>query len=275
MELEAVEAAWGSGARVTRYPALAGLRIGCVQYLNSKPLIHDYDGPVVFDHPSGLARELAAGRLDAALVPIFEVLRDPHYLLADDVAIACDGPVYSVFLAHRGPLAEVRTIALDPASLTSAHLLQVLLAEFHGLRPQCIDARESHGKAAAELLIGNQAIDFRLADNGQHQLLDLGAEWKRCTGLPFVFAAWALRAEFPNPHAVAEDFRRLKRAGLAQIDTIVAADAQHPPGLSHRYLTEHIRFDLGEREKAAIKRFAELLGRHGFIANAPPRMKFV
>ena len=54
---------------------------------------------------------------------------------SDDVAIACDGPVFSVFLAHRGPLAEVRRIALDPASLTSVHLLRVLLAEFHGLRP--------------------------------------------------------------------------------------------------------------------------------------------
>lgn len=258
-----------------RYPALAGLRIGCVQYLNSKPLIHDYDGPVVFDHPSGLARELAAGNLDAALVPIFEVLRDPHYFLVDDVAIACDGPVYSVFLAHHGPLAEVRTIALDPASLTSVHLLQVLLAEFHGLRPECVDARKVAGAADAELLIGNQAIDFRLADRGQHQLLDLGAEWKRCTGLPFVFAAWALRADLPDLQAVAADFRRLKGEGLKQIDAIVAVDAVHPADLSRRYLTEHIHFDLGENEKRAIAQFAALLARHRFIPADPSPPEFL
>lgn len=249
------------------YPALRGLRIGCVQYLNSKPLIHDYDGPVVFDHPSGLARDLAAGRLDAALVPIFEVLREPRYLVADGVAIACDGPVFSVFLAHRGPLAEVRTIALDPASLTSVHLLQVLLAEFHGLRPICRDAREC-ADADAQLLIGNQAIDFRLADRGQHQLLDLGAEWQRCTGLPFVFALWALRRDLPGADAVAEALRALKDAGRAAIAAIVAGDKTHDPGMSTRYLTEHIRFDLGDREKVAIARFGELLVKHRLLRAA-------
>jgi chorismate dehydratase len=253
---------------VTPYPALRGLRIGCVQYLNSKPLIHDYDGPVVFDHPSGLARDLAAGKLDAALVPIFEVLRGPGYFVADGVAIACDGPVFSVFLAHRGPLAEVRTIALDPASLTSAHLLQVLLAEFHGLHPRYVDAR-SGADADAQLLIGNQAIDFRLADAGQHELLDLGAEWKRCTGLPFVFAVWALRPDLANPGELAEDFRALKSAGLAAIPAIVAADPTHNPVLSTRYLEEFIRFDLGPLEKDAIASFGKLLVKHRFLSATP------
>jgi predicted solute-binding protein len=245
-----------------------------VKYLNSKPLIHGYDGPVVFDHPSGLARDLAGGRLDAALVPIFEVLRGPRYLVADSVAIACDGPVFSVFLAHRGPLAEIQTIALDPASLTSAHLLQVLLAEFHSQRPQCVDARKA-GEADARLLIGNQAIDFRLADGGQHQLLDLGAEWKRCTGLPFVFAAWALRPNLRDPGAVATDFRRLKHTGLGAIPEIAAADKSHSRELSERYLSEYIRFDLGAEEKAAIARFAGLLARHGFIPPKTDALEFV
>ena len=259
---------------MTRHPALAGLRIGCVQYLNSRPLIHDYDGPVVFDHPSGLARELAAGRLDAALVPIFEVLRDPRYAVVDGVAIASEGPVFSVFLAHRGPLAAIRTIALDPASLTSAHLLQVLLAEYHGLRPRCADARTLAEPADAALLIGNQAIDFRAADAGAHSLLDLGAEWTRCTGLPFVFAVWALRPGLADAPAVAGDFRRLRQAGLGRLEEIVATDA-HPPEFARRYLTEHIRFGLGEREKAAIARFAGLLVRWGFIGSGGAPLRYV
>lgn len=258
----------------SRYPALTGLRIGCVQYLNSKPLIHAYDGPVVFDHPSGLARDLAAGRLDAALVPIFEVLRGPRYFVADGVAIACDGPVFSVFLAHQKPLSEIRTIALDPASLTSVHLLQVLLAEFRGLHPQYVDARKC-ADADAHLLIGNQAIDFRLADAGHHQLLDLGAEWKRCTGLPFVFAIWALRSDLPNLRAVAEAFRALKATGLPAIPAIAAAEKTHPRELSERYLTEHIRFDLGAREKSAITRFGGLLAKHRFIPGEPRPLEFV
>ena len=254
----------------TAWPALAKLRIGCVQYLNAKPLIHGYDGPVVFDHPSALARDLSLGKLDVALVPIFEALRDPRYLIADGVAIASDGPVFSVFLAHRGPLEKVRTIALDPASLTSVHLLQVLLAEHHGLHPQCVDAATFHGEADAELLIGNQAIDFRLSHGATHHFLDLGEEWKRCTGLPFVYAPWLIRNNLPSAHAVAGELRTLGRAGVARIDEIVRTETFRDADFRRQYLTHHIRFDLGEREKAGIAKFRELLGKHGFI-NADAR----
>ena len=259
---------------MTRYPALSALRVGCVQYLNARPLIHGYVGPVTFDHPAGLARDLASGSLDVALVPIFEALRHPRYLLADGIAIASDGPVFSVFLAHRGPLAEVRSIALDPASLTSIHLLQVLLAEYHGLHPKLGPLSAFPGAADAVLLIGNQAIDFRERDAGTHQLLDLGAEWKRRTGLPFVYAPWLLRADLPNAPAVAAELRALKRHGLAHLADIVRADS-HNPALSERYLTQHIRFDLGRREKAGIEKFRELLTAHGFIPASSAPLRYV
>ncbi len=256
------------------YPALAGLRIGCVQYLNSKPLIHGYDGPVVFDHPSGLARDLVAGKLDVALVPTFEALRHPHYTLAEGVAIASDGPVYSVFLAHRGPLAEVRTIALDPASLTSAHLLQVLLREYHGLCPELLERSAFPDAAEAVLLIGNQAIEFRERDHGAHQILDLGEEWRRCTGLPFVFAPWLLRPGLPHAAAVADDLRALRKFGVMQLEDIVRNEPREP-AFTRRYLTEHIRFDLGEREKFGIARYRELLAKYGFITDATTPLRYV
>lgn len=266
---------------MTRYPALRALRVGCVQYLNAKPLIHGYDGSVAFDHPSGLARALAAGALDVALVPTFEALRHPRYLLADGVAIASDGPVFSVFLAHRGPLAEVRTIALDPASLTSVHLLQVLLAEYHGLRPQLLKSSALPSDADAALLIGNQAIDFRASEDcrpsragGALQILDLGAEWKRCTGLPFVFAPWLLRPGLPHAAEVADSLRRLRREGLYRLEEIIAAEPRDP-AFTRRYLTQHIRFELGAREKAGIEKFRELLVKHGFIAASDEPLRYV
>lgn len=256
------------------YPALAGLRIGCVQYLNSKPLIHGYDGPVVFDHPSGLARNLIAGKLDAALVPAFEALRHPHYTLVEGVAIASDGPVHSVFLAHRGPLAEVRRIALDPASLTSVHLLQALLREYHGLCPELLELSAFPAQADAVLLIGNQAIDFREREVGAHQILDLGAEWQRCTGRPFIFAAWLLRPGLRHAAEVADDLRTLRDYGVAHLDEIIRAEPRAPE-FTRRYLTQHIRFDLGEREKAGIARFRELLVKHGFIDDAITPLRYV
>ena len=251
--------------------ALRGLRIGCVQYLNSRPLICAYDGAVVFDHPSSLARMLAAGELDAALVPVFEAVRDPRYLLVDDVAVACDGPVFSVFLAHRGELRDVRSVALDPASLSSANLLRVLLVEFHDLRPAF------GGSGEARLLIGNQAIEFRRAEEGKSgwQFLDLGAEWKRCTGLPFVFAVWAVRAATADAPAVADAFRRLKDAGLAQIPELIARENFGDEEMRRRYLTECLRFDIGPRGREALALYRALLAKHRLIAGHSAPLEFI
>ncbi len=256
--------------KTKNYPALAAVRVGCVQYLNSKPLIYGADFPVRFDHPSGLARDLVAGTLDVALVPVFEALLHPPWLAVDDVAIACDGPVYSVYLAHRGPLAEVRRIALDPASRTSVHLLKVLLAEFLQLLPDYVLASDE-----AQLLIGNQAIDFRLANPTGWHFLDLGAEWKRCTGLPFVFALWLMRPSLPNAGAIAEELRAIKHAGSAHIPEIVAADEEHPAAVTRRYLTEFIRFGFAAREKAGLARFRELLEKHALIPSGGAALRFV
>ena len=250
--------------------ALRGLRIGCVQYLNSRPLICAYDGPVIFDHPSALARMLAAGELDAALVPTFEAVRDPNYLLVDDVAVACDGPVYSVFLAYRGELRDVRSIALDPASMSSANLLRVLLAEFHGAHP----AFGSSG--GAQLLIGNQAIEFRRAqgENSAWHFLDLGEEWKRCTGLPFVFAVWALHAGTNDASAVADAFRKLKDAGCARIPELIAQEDFGDEEMRRRYLTEWLRFGIGPQGREAVELYRRLLAKHRLIAGSTETPRF-
>jgi chorismate dehydratase len=251
------------------WAALRKLRIGCVKYLNSRPLICTYDGPVVFEHPSALARMLAARELDVALVPTFEVLRSPVYQLVDDAAIACDGPVYSVILAYRGDLRAIQSVALDPASLTSAHLVQVLLAEFYHCRP-------AFGAVGdAQLIIGNQAIEFRMdeeAHEGWH-IMDLGEEWKRQTGLPFVFAMWAM-LEGISP-AAAEALRKLKAAGIQQIQSLVAAETFANAEIRRRYLTEYIRFGIGPAGKAAVQKYRELLAKHALIASADRPLRFV
>lgn len=260
---------------MSHYPALESLRIGCVQYLNSKPLIYDYPGRVVFDHPARLAEGMAAGMLDAALVPVFEAFAGAPYRLVDGVAIASRGPVYSVFLAYRGELKDVRSVMLDPASLTSVHLLKVLLQEFHGLRPRYLNAQEQPDEDSALLLIGNQAIDFRQHADPETRYLDLGEEWQRQTGLPFVFALWLLRSQVTEPEQVAADFRRLKGAGLARLGEIVRVEEANGHPMAGKYLTEYIRFDLGAPEKRAIALFRDLALRHGFLRAAPVPLDFV
>lgn len=254
------------------WAALRSLRIGCVKYLNSRPLICAYDGPVVFDHPSSLAQMLSSGKLDAALVPAFEALRTPGYTLVDGAVVGSDGPVFSVFLAYRGNFRDIRSVSLDPASLSSANLLRVLLREFHDIRPVLGENGE------ALLLIGNQAIEFRLRNEARGDgwnFFDLGAEWKRCAGLPFVFALWALRPGIADVGGIAHAFRGLRECGVGQIPNLVANETFADRETRQRYLTEFIRFDLGMRGNAGLELYRELLIKHRLIEKSPEPLRFV
>ena len=112
-------------------------RVGCVGYLNARPLIRGWPGQVTLDNPATLCAQLARGDLDVALVSSFEFLRNPIYRIVDDVSISSDGPVCSVIVAHHGNISEIDEIELDPASETSVNLLRCLLAE-RGVNPRLV-----------------------------------------------------------------------------------------------------------------------------------------
>ncbi len=244
---------------------LSRYRIGSVPYLNARPLVEGIADRLAFHVPSRLAEHFAAGELDAALLPIYEAVAHEHALIGDDMAIACRGEVHSVFLAHREPLGELESIALDPASHTSNRLLQCLLAEFHGLDPDYVAAPRDERQP--RLLIGDAALKFRRSEaDAGWQFLDLGAEWMRCAGLPFVFACWVLRGDVAEPGALAKALRAVKRQGLAARRRI-AAECEDPKFVEH-YLTHFIRYDLRDEEKQAIALFAALLRKHGLAETA-------
>src|SRR5438876_9130800 len=115
--------------------SLAPFRVGSVPYLNAVPLTRGLEEQIIFVTPSKLAEMLQRNELDAALVSVTEVLLTDRYDILDGIAVASLGEVKSVLLAHRKPIGEVREVFCDPASLTSVHLLRVLLAE-RGLKPQ-------------------------------------------------------------------------------------------------------------------------------------------
>jgi chorismate dehydratase len=237
-----------------------------VQYLNATPLIAPYDGTVSFQHPAALADQLAAGEIDVGLVPIYEALRHPHFPIADGVSIASRGPVYSVFMAYRGALAEIEAVTPDPASRTSNNFLRCLLAEYHNLHPVFDPSAEGIGEHRGQLLIGNQAICFRRHMNEEIQIYDLGEEWQARTGLPFVYAAWQIRPEIPNPAAVAEALRAIKVAGTSRIREIARLQRHFDPTFAEHYLTTHVKFDLGPEEKSGLQHFHALLVKHGLLA---------
>lgn len=236
-------------------------RIGSVSYLNALPLTCGIEDQVAFTTPARLAAMLHRGELDAALVSSTEALFNDGYDVLDGIAIASRGPVKSVFLAHRVPLAEVREIFLDPASLSSVGLLRVLLAE-HGWKATLhpLPDYEQASDCDAVLLIGDRALDFCLAPC-QHDIWDLGQAWYGLTGLPFVHAAWILPCGV-DVSKLGPVLRTARDRGLARLEEMIRARTDYTLEFRRRYLTENVRFDLGETEKQGLRRFAELLRQH-------------
>jgi len=247
-------------------------RIGSVQYLNAVPLTRGIEDKVIFATPAELAEMLRRDELDAALVSTAEVLLTGRYDILDGVAIASLGEVYSVLLAHRRPLAELKEIFCHTASLSGLYLLKVLLAE-RGLKPEFRPLPDPQQAAEhdAVLLIGDPAIDFQLArspahgsgaTNPPHEILDLGAAWFELTNLPFVFAVWALRRGVENAE-LRQTLRDAKEFGLDTLDWIVRNRTEYTYDFRKDYFDWHIHYQLGEHGKRAIAKFAELLQKHG------------
>ena len=252
---------------------MKSVRVGCVKYLNARPLIRGWPGKVEFDHPSALCQRLAKGKLDVALVSSFEFLRNPIYQIVDDVSISSDGPVYSVVVAHRGEFVNIEEIELDPASETAANLLRCLFAEL-GMTPRLTGVvPEATGSPGARLIIGDQAIRFRRNHAAEFQFWDLGEQWKKLTGLPFVYALWLIRPEVPDAKSIAQRLRELRDENLAEIPAILSeamADVGNEKqaitkDLLNRYYNEHLRFRFGTREKLGLQTFADFCAKHGVL----------
>jgi chorismate dehydratase len=253
-------------------------RIGCVKYLNARPLIRGWEGEVDFDHPSALCERLARGDLDVALVSSFEFLRNQTYRIIDDIAICSVGPVYSVFVAHRGDPSDIEEIELDPASVTAGNLLRCLLGELE-LTPRLISASRSQitGRRA-RLLIGDQAIRFRQGHAGQFYFWDLGEQWQKLVHLPFVYALWLIRREVVDPKQVASRLRTVRDQNLDNLDDLIAEvvaprmrgepgqQEEFDPRFCARYYREHLRFNFGEKEKEGLRAFANLCAKHGLLS---------
>jgi chorismate dehydratase len=243
----------------------ASPRVGCVQYLNARPLIHGWEGEVRFDHPSNLCRELAAGKLDVALVSSFEYLRHPIYFAVDRIAIASSGPVYSVILVHREPVEQLREVIIDPASETSANLLRCLLGE------QPIKFVED-GKINAErgrLLIGDQAISFRQEARDEVQILDLGAAWQEFAALPFVYALWLIRPDYEAKDQIAAQLRSLGQRNLQNLTKVIAAQPAEKQSFCEFYFRHCLRFDLDTEAKKGFQKFGELCVQQKILPDLP------
>ncbi len=237
-------------------------RIGCVRYLNARPLIHAApEGAIETSVPAELAGRLDRGELDAALVPLYFVLRHPEYYVADGVAIGCRGPVHSVVIAYQGELEDIRTLQLSAESMTSNALARIVLAA-RGIQLRMASANLDGGP---RVVIGDEAIALRASELVGLRFLDLGAEWLALTGLPFVFAVWAIRPEFAGPGRLAMELRSWARKGLANLNDVVRGEDMERRAFARIYLTQYIRHELGEEQKRAIREFQRRCTNHSLV----------
>jgi chorismate dehydratase len=240
------------------------IRVGIVNYVNARPLARglerDAGGPraPLYLPPAAVADELAAGRIDVGLLPSIELVRIPGLVVLPGCAIAATHEVRSVLLVSRVPVAEIRTLALDENSRTSAALVRIVLAARYGVRPECraigAASRRDARRSDAALVIGDPALGV---DRESHVVLDLAGEWLELTGLPFVFAVWAARAEVATPELAAR-FERSLEAGLAELETIVgeaAAETGLPPAVLRDYYTRNLSFRFGDEERRGLAEF--------------------
>lgn len=245
--------------------------LGVVPYLNAVPLTAELPPGVTCyaGDPSSLSAWLEEGRLDAALLPVAESLRGVGGGAIGRFGIACEGAVASVLAFHpvegAPPAAWPKDVVLDPASKTSVALLRVLLERRHGLSPRyaVADAPGPDPRTrpdAMTLVIGDRAMVHRKGWTGG--VLDLGRAWKEWTGLPFVFARWTARAGLPDADrdALARMLDMAAQRGLEHRDELAARHAKASgltPEEARHYLSTSIRFAIGERSEAGIRRFAE------------------
>lgn len=252
-----------NGAKAARHVENR-VRVGAVSYLNTKPLVYGLaEGPseidLVYDFPSRLADRLHRGDLDVALIPSIEYLRHPEYRIVSDACIGCQGPVLSVKLLSRGPMNRIRSLALDEGSRSSAVMVQILLKAKFGVKPELKllphDANLNDSTADAVLLIGDRAI--HPPNDMYHEAWDLGEQWCRWAGLPFVFAMWVARPDC-EIGSLATHLSAARDAGMDHLEDIARIEGP-PVGLTFEqtfdYLRDNLHFYLGPPEQRGLEHF--------------------
>jgi len=255
--------------------------IGSVPYLNEKPLTrwfqHSDEGRasgirVRYEVPSELARLLAAGEIDAALVSSLEYFRTPGYTIAAGVSISGQYEIASVRAFSRVPWRKTESLALDTSSITSAALIQILLADVYDSHPATIhhapDLDAMLTVADAALLIGDKGM---LASSEGLFTIDVGEAWRELTGKPFVYAVWMGPPERLTPHLV-RSLQRARDWGVEHVDVIAAEEAARlgcPESVTYDYLTRIMDYNLDEPLLDALEEFSRRARHHSLLEHDP------
>jgi len=263
---------------------MSAIRIGAVEYLNARPLVHGLEEQsdlfsVQFDVPAKCATQLHEGSVDLGLIPTIEYLHGPDYRVVPDIAVVSTGQVASVALFTTRPTQAIRSIAIDSSSRTAVALLRVLCAEwfeiepkFHTMPPD-LDAMLKRCDAA--LLIGDLALFTEHETVVDFDKVDLGEEWTAMTNLPFVWAFWSGRVNAVQSEHI-RALRNARDAGVQAIDEIAGKHGladEDQTEIARNYLRENVQFELTEEGHTGLRRFFSAALDIGLVQD-PGKLRF-
>ncbi|MFM9957909.1 MAG: menaquinone biosynthetic enzyme MqnA/MqnD family protein [Phycisphaerales bacterium] len=287
-------------ANTTLAEPAAPLRLGCVGYLNTLPLIEGLgklrDLRLTLTAPARLSDLLQAGDIDMGLLSTIDYQRlstpdsrtnaIPGGLCMIPVGmIGCDGPTLTVRLFSAVPWPDVTRLHADIDSHTSVALARIILAERFGVRPEIVefDTELTHANRAnhadspqSMLLIGDKVVTNTPTPERYPYQLDLGEAWKALTGLPFVYAVWmcpAHRADDPRITAVSAVLDRQRRHNATRASWIIQQRAEvrgWRTDLAHHYTNDLLRFNVEEEHRRAVETFFDAAQRHAIIKSRVP-----
>jgi chorismate dehydratase len=272
------------------------LRVGRIPYINCYPVYGAVDrgavrleATLVDGVPTELNLQMAAGALDVSVVSAVEYAREAkRYVLLPDLAISCDGPVRSVLLFSKRPAEELdgRRVLVSRSSMTSVALLELLFEHVWDVQPQFVpanaeiidverfgddehDARLVIGDAA--LLLGSRLRAHRRVPAGYQHAYDLGEQWKRWTGLPFVFAVWVAQRTTPVADALGVHATLIESRdwGLRHLE-MLAEQASVTTGVDHHSCLEYLSgldYGLSYHHLAGLTEFFRRLVLAGRVPN--------
>lgn len=241
------------------------IRVGIVNYLNTKPLIYGLDKPpvaslieLVGDYPSRVAELLIKGEVDIGLIPVAVIPQLPSAHVVGNYCIGTEGEIASVALFSEVPMYEIKKVYLDYQSRTSVALLKYLMKEYWGINPEIVEAvdedyRKEIKGTTAGLVIGDRALEQRKISTF---IYDLGSEWRKITGLPFVFAAWVSLKPLPQDFITL--FDKANAEGLLHIDEIVLNTPYELYDLK-KYYQLHLSYDLDDAKQRGMNHFLSVI----------------
>jgi chorismate dehydratase len=255
------------------------IKVGVVNYLNTKPLLYGLERPpvnkkidLIAAYPARLADMLINNEIDVGLIPVAAIPALPSYYIVGDHCIGTEGEIASVCLFSEVPMNEIKKVYLDYQSRSSVALLQWLMKESWGIDPAIIHAKDESYRqeikgTTAGLVIGDRALEQRRVSTF---IYDLGSEWRAITGLPFVFAAWVSTKKLPDDFI--KLFNEANELGLLHIDEIVEQTPFDIYDLK-KYYTLHLSYHLDERKRKGMELFLQAISQKEEDVSGYPALK--